>query len=254
MSGERRRQAKAKRRRDRQAQKRHSSRQEFRVVNADATGATIADLSSKKEFGADNPLKIATYNMGSPVYGDGSNPGSGAICENCGTAFYIDNMLPSVTTLQGPDASVHHMIGPCPNCDGLGAALMYTNENEFGRTVATHPEGVLLAAQITHSLLEDGKIEPEEAVDRLRDLRPLAPLLEWVDENSNRLSLLVAALGLVVSGFQMLDDDGLSEKQIEQIVRSVVDEMDDQPVGPAAPPDPSTSHHPSSVPPPTLPD
>lgn len=139
-------------------------------------------------------------------------------------------MLPGVTVLDGSDAAVDHMIGPCPQCDGLGTAVMYTTlEGGLGRTVATHPAGVLLATQITQSLLEDGKVGPEEAVNMLRAQRPLAPLLDWIDENTNRLGLLVGALGLVIAGTQMLEDDGLSEAQIEQIVRSVVNEMDDRP-------------------------
>jgi hypothetical protein len=230
MSDERRRQAKAKRRRNRKSSKPREEPQ-FRMVHADATGALTTEFSGN--FGPDNPLTVATYNMGSPVYGDGSNPGSGAICDGCNEAFYIDNMLPSVTALTGSDAPVEHTIGPCPQCGGLGTAVMYTVESEFGRTVATHPAGVLVALHITQSLVEAGKLDPEEALDRLRDLRPLAPLLEWIDDNTDRLGLLIGALGLVIAGFQTLESDGVTDRQIEQIVRSVVTELSEAPTEPA---------------------
>ena len=124
---------------------------------------------------------------------------------------------------------------------------MYTSEDQFGRTVATHPAGVLIATQIAFSLVEDGRIGPDEAVERLRDLRPLAPLLEWIDDNSNRLGLLVGALSLVITGFQTLEQDGVTEEQIEQIVRSVVTELDAPPTD-AAPTSPSPPGQPPSNP------
>lgn len=84
MKRERRRHAKDQRRRNRQS---NNGGRAIRVINADANGALVADLIPNSEFGPDRPFKIATFNVGSPVYGDGSNPGSGAICDSCATAF-----------------------------------------------------------------------------------------------------------------------------------------------------------------------
>ncbi len=170
--------------------------------------------------------------------------------DECDGAFYIEGVVmgSSRETEHGRPFAV--MPYSCPLCGFHMKADQYVARVGGGAIAWTDPDVLILELQVLLDSLEAGEATPSDVAEQLRATEGMSPLVRFIESRGATASIIASVLVGVLMYINPPGEEpppGLTPEQIEQIVESVVSEIDEQPTGESAPK--SGSQPPGQMPP-----
>lgn len=158
-------------------------------------------------------------------------PGSWMVCIDCGARYFVDGIVGVTTSKEKIGVPLHVMPFSCPLCgSSMVAENHIVNFSGGGGIAASHPDFLAVALEELLEQLRAGELTAEQAVEQLRTTPGMSRLVRWIEARGATTGIVVAVLIAVLAYARPPGGGGdqVTPEQIEQIVASVVSELEDR--------------------------
>lgn len=151
-----------------------------------------------------------------------------AFCDNCGIVF------PSGFAMSGGGSAtfIGNKSGPCPACGGMGSVPdgVFSVTGNVIRLLAGHQKTIEQLQRLASVISEARKTvaEPKKAVEKIKREAPeLSSIVDVLPKTRNELygflTVILMAVGTVITGAELYKDRSLSESNVQNMINKTIE-------------------------------